>query len=199
MTNSRQAVSADVRHSGELRLTYPVWMFSVADFDGAYRTPDARMALVIRLARESVEREWGGPFGAAVFEADSGRLVSVGVNSVLRLANSLWHAEVMALAMAHTRVKSYTLDAPGLPAHELVTSCEPCAMCLGATLWSGVRTLVCGATRADAEALGFDEGPVTEASYAHLAARGIGIVREMRREDARTVLEAYRARGGVIY
>ena len=72
-------------------------------------------------------------------------------------------------------------------------------MCLGATLWSGVRALVCGATRADAESLGFDEGPVTEDSYAHLAARGISVAREVSRQAARAVLEEYRAKGGVVY
>lgn len=183
----------------ELRLTYPVWIFTVADFDRVYETREERMALAIALARENVEQEWGGPFGAAVFETESGRLVSVGVNSVTRLANSLWHAEIVALAMAHTRLHSFTLGAAGMPSHELVTSCEPCAMCLGATLWSGVRSLVCGAAREDAEAIGFDEGPVTEASYAHLEGRGISVRREVLRDEARSVFAEYRARGGVVY
>ena len=183
----------------ELRLSYPIWVFTVADFERTYDTRESRMELAIALARENIVRDWGGPFGAAVFESETGRLVSIGVNSVVRMANSLWHAEVMALAMAHTRVNSFTLGAGALPPHELVTSCEPCAMCLGATLWSGVRTLVCGATREDAESLGFDEGPVTEQSYAHLESRGITIVREVQREAARTLFEEYRARGGEVY
>ncbi len=183
----------------EVRLSYPVWVFTVADFGRRYETQADRMELALRLARENVERDWGGPFGAAIFESETGKLVSIGVNSVLRLSNSLWHAEVMAIAMAHANSKSHTLGAPDHPAHELVTSCEPCAMCLGATLWSGVRTIVCGATRADAESLGFDEGPVTEASYAYLEARGISVVRQVRREAAREVLEAYRAKGGTVY
>jgi tRNA(Arg) A34 adenosine deaminase TadA len=183
----------------ELRLTYPVWIFTVVDFDRVYGSQEERMALAIALSRANIEHEWGGPFGAAVFATDTGRLVSVGVNSVTRMANSLWHAEIMALAMAHTRLNSYTLGAAELPAHELVTSCEPCAMCLGATLWSGVRSLVCGATREDAESLGFDEGPVTEASYAHLAARGIAVTRAVQRQAARAVFAEYRARGGIVY
>jgi tRNA(Arg) A34 adenosine deaminase TadA len=183
----------------ELRLSYPVWVLTVVDFGLRYDTRESRMALAIALARENVEREWGGPFGAAVFESATGRLVSIGINSVLRMSNSLWHAEVMAIAMAHTGTSSYTLGAPGMADHELVTSCEPCAMCLGATLWSGVRTLVCGATRADAEALGFDEGPVTDASYAYLESRGITVVREVQRDAARAVFDTYRQRGGPVY
>ena len=183
----------------ELRLSYPVWILTVVDFDRTYETREARMGLAIALARENIDRAWGGPFGAAIFEATSGRLVSVGVNSVLRAANSLWHAEVMAIGMAHASSNLHTLGAPGMPAHELVTSCEPCAMCLGATLWSGVRSLVCGATRADAESLGFDEGPVWESSYAYLEARGIAVAREVQRADARAVFERYRASGGPVY
>src|SRR5262249_558066 len=79
----------------------------------------------------------GGPFGAAVFEIPSGRLVAAGVNSVTRLQNCVLHAEVVALMLAQQRVRSFTLGPPALPAHELFTSCEPCAMCLGVTLYSG--------------------------------------------------------------
>jgi tRNA(Arg) A34 adenosine deaminase TadA len=101
--------------------------------------------------------------------------------------------------MAQQRVKSYTLAAPGMPAHELVTSCEPCAMCLGGALWSGVRRIVCGATRDDATRLMFEEGPVFPQSYAYLEERGIEVTRNVLRVEARDVLERYRARGGPIY
>jgi tRNA(Arg) A34 adenosine deaminase TadA len=72
-------------------------------------------------------------------------------------------------------------------------------MCLGATLWSGVTRVVMGATRDDAMALGFDEGPVFPESYRYLAERGIVFVRDVGRADAVSALEAYRACGGLIY
>jgi tRNA(Arg) A34 adenosine deaminase TadA len=72
-------------------------------------------------------------------------------------------------------------------------------MCLGATLWSGVKRLVCGATRNDATRLGFDEGPVFNASYEYLAHAGIEIAREVCRAEARAVLALYRSRAGPIY
>ncbi|HVG39005.1 MAG TPA: hypothetical protein VM870_06955, partial [Pyrinomonadaceae bacterium] len=77
--------------------------------------------------------------------------------------------------------------------------CEPCAMCLGATLWSGVKRVVCGATREDARQLNFDEGPVFADSYSYLSERGIEIVRGVRRTEARAVLELYRLGSGTIY
>jgi tRNA(Arg) A34 adenosine deaminase TadA len=86
-----------------------------------------------------------------------------------------------------------------MPPHDLYTSCDPCAMCLGGALWAGVRRIVCGASRDDAVALRFDEGPVFPDSYAYVARRGIDVVHAVLRDDARAVLEAYRSKGGIIY
>jgi tRNA(Arg) A34 adenosine deaminase TadA len=72
-------------------------------------------------------------------------------------------------------------------------------MCLGAALWSGVRRVVCGATKEDAEAIGFDEGPVSEDSWAHLERRGVEIVRGVLREEAAAVLRRYQELGRPLY
>jgi tRNA(Arg) A34 adenosine deaminase TadA len=182
----------------DLCIALPDWVDEVVDWGGTYRTDDARMRLAISLASENVQRGTGGPFGAAIVEEESGRLLSVGMNRVVPQNNSILHAEMIAFMMAQRRVGSYTLGAPGLPAHTLVSSCDPCAMCLGAALWSGVRRVVCGATREDAERVRFDEGPVFPESYRYLADKGIAIVHGVLREEARAVLERY-ARGGEIY
>jgi tRNA(Arg) A34 adenosine deaminase TadA len=183
----------------ELRIAYPAWVAERVRWGDFYASDAARMAVAIGLARWNVLEETGGPFGAAVFERESGRLVSVGMNLVVPLNNSALHAEMVAFMMAQARIGSYTLAGDGLAAHELVTSCEPCAMCLGATLWSGVRRLVCGATRDDALRLDFDEGPVFDESYEYLATRGIEISRGVMRDEAAAVLALYRKRDGVIY
>jgi tRNA(Arg) A34 adenosine deaminase TadA len=185
-------------HRG-VRVDYPTWVDEAIDWDAQYRTDEDRMRLVITLSRENVDRDTGGPFGAAIFEKESGRLVSIGMNSVVRLNNSTLHAEMVAFMTAQHRVQSFTLNAPHLPAHELVTSCEPCAMCLGATLWSGVRRVVYGAGREDAARLQFDEGPVFPESYAYLESRGVAIVRNVLRDEAAAILEQYRAKSGPIY
>jgi tRNA(Arg) A34 adenosine deaminase TadA len=182
-----------------LHVDYPAWVADVVSWDSPYRTDEDRMRLAIALSRANVEHDTGGPFGAAIFERESGRLVAVGMNSVVRLSNCTLHGEMVAFMMAQRRLGSFTLNAPHLPAHELVTSCEPCAMCLGATLWSGVRRVVFGATREDAAQLQFDEGPVFPESYRYLEERGIEIVRGMLHDDAAAVLERYRARSGAIY
>jgi tRNA(Arg) A34 adenosine deaminase TadA len=127
--------------------------------------------------------------------------VSVGVNSVVRLNNCTLHAEMIAFQLAQKRVASFTLAGDGSPAqaHDLFTSCAPCAMCLGAALWSGVTRVVCAAGREDAEKIDFDEGPVFAESYAYLEARGVKIVREFMRAEACEVLQRYRELGGQVY
>ncbi len=186
-------------HSPRVVIRHPAWVDGVVDWKRPLATDDERMRLAIRLASENVERGTGGPFGAIVVERDSGTVVGVGMNSVVRLNNCTLHGEIVAIMMAQQTVKSYTLSAPGLPAHELVTSCEPCAMCLGAVLWSGVKRIVCGAAREDATRLKFEEGPVFPESYKYLENRGVAITRNVLRAEARKVLERYRSTGGPIY
>jgi tRNA(Arg) A34 adenosine deaminase TadA len=188
------------RASGPVvRVDYPAWVADLVDHDKTYVTDAEKMQLAIAVSRANVEHGSGGPFGAAIFERDSGRLVAVGMNSVVRLNNCTLHGEMVAFMMAQQVVGSFSLSAPGLPVHELFTSCEPCAMCLGATLWSGVKRLVYAAGREDAFRLNFEEGPVFPASYAYLEERGIEIVRDLLRDDARAVLELYRSGNGRIY
>jgi len=191
-------MTPDPRHP-VVHVEYPHWASSVVDWNRSYDSDEKRMRLAIALSLANVERGTGGPFGAAIFEAPAGRLVAIGMNSVVRLSNCTLHAEMVAFMMAQQRVGSFTLNAPNLPPHDLFTSCEPCAMCLGATLWSGVRRVVYGAAREDASLLKFEEGPVFPQSYQYLEDRGISIVRHVLREEARAVLQLYRARGGEIY
>jgi tRNA(Arg) A34 adenosine deaminase TadA len=181
-----------------IEVCLPPWAAEHMDTTAVPKTDAERMRFVVDLAAENVRRGSGGPFGAAVFESGTGALVAVGVNLVTSLKQSMLHAEVMAIMVAQQRVGTWTLHVPELR-HELYTSCEPCAMCLGAVFWSGVRRLVCGAARQDAEAAGFDEGPVYDASYAYLERCGIEVVRQVERSAARAVLTKYAADDGAVY
>jgi tRNA(Arg) A34 adenosine deaminase TadA len=180
-------------------VTWPEWIQATVAFGTRYETDEDRMRLAIELARQNVVRGTGGPFGAAIFERSTGALLSVGVNSVVRLNNSALHAEMLAVMMAQHRLGSYTLGGSPSVAYELVSSCDPCAMCLGGVLWSGVSRMVTGADRDDATALGFEEGPVFPQSYLYLQERGVAVTRSVLRREAATVLELYRRQGGQIY
>lgn len=156
------------------------------------------MEFVIHLARCNIARG-GGPFGAAVFEQHTGRLVAAGVNRVIASRCSSAHAEIIALSLAQQRVGGYDLGASSQPAHELVSSVEPCVMCLGAVLWSGVRHLVCGARDGDARSVGFDEGPKPSDWVGELRQRGIQVSLDVMRDRAVAVLRDYAAGGGLVY
>lgn len=182
------------------QLELPQW---ITDFlqqqPTTFPTPDMRMELVTTLSTLNIEQGTGGPFGAGIFRTDTHELVAPGVNLVLSSQSSLAHAEVVAIMMAQHTLGVRDLGANGLPPHELVTSCEPCAMCLGATCWSGVRHLICGARGSDAEALGFDEGPKLKNWITALEQRGISVTVDIGRPQAIHVLQRYVDQGGEVY
>jgi len=157
------------------------------------------MAFVIELSRKNIANKTGGPFAAAVFNADNGRLIAAGVNMVTHLRLSIAHAEIIALSQAQAVLGGFDLGGEGMPVCELVSSTEPCAMCFGAVPWSGVRSLVCGARDEDARSVGFDEGAKRPDWVAALEERGIAVYRDVLRDDAATVLREYAAGGGVMY
>lgn len=182
-----------------IHIALPDWLSGFAARDSVIESVEDRMALVIEASRANILAGTGGPFGAAVFEVGTGRLVSLGVNLVSHANLSVLHAEVVAVTLAQLALRTSDLGGADLPRHELVASTEPCAMCYGALLWSGITRLVCGARGEDARGIGFDEGPTETDWGAALAQRGIEVVRDMRRDAAAAVLAEYRRIGGRIY
>jgi tRNA(Arg) A34 adenosine deaminase TadA len=181
-------------------LRLPDWVGRLTLAEPSLSTDEERLRWVIGLARRNVQEGTGGPFAAAVFHRESGRLVAAGVNQVEALLLSCAHAEVLALLLAQDRLGSFDLGAAGNGAHELVSSAQPCMMCLGAVVWSGVSRLVYGATRRDVESLsGFDEGFLARRWVQRLERRGIEVVGARLRQEAREVLRLYRERGGTVY
>ena len=183
-----------------VEITLPAWMdTALVDADVAYPTVADRMALVIDLARKNVDAGTGGPFGAGIFDMQSGRLVAPGVNMVIPGNCCVAHAEITAIMVAQKILSTFDLGGKGLPPMELISSTEPCAMCLGAVVWSGVRRLVCGARDGDAHDIGFDEGPKPDDWTVALENRGISVLRDVGREAAVAALKHYVDCGGLIY
>ncbi len=182
-----------------LTLRLPDWVDDIAPPGTVCETRSERMGLVVELSRRNFEEGTGGPFGAAVFEIETGRLIAPGVNLVMPSSAAVAHAEIVAVALAGVVTGSFDLGSEGMPPAVLVASTEPCAMCFGAVPWSGVRRLVCGARDEDARAIGFDEGPKMIDWESALTSRGIEVVRDVMRTEAMAVLEEYGASGGVIY
>lgn len=183
-----------------LQIELPEWVSAFCEsWTQGFSSIQDRAAFVIALARENVRHQTGGPFGAAVFDSKRGMLVAPGVNLVVPTCCSSAHAEIVALSLAQQIMGTHDLGTTGTPKLELVTSTEPCAMCLGAVPWSGVWRLVCCARTQDAEAIGMDEGTKPKQWMKHLAERGIECIRDVRREEAADVLRDYAAKGGLIY
>ena len=184
----------------DVTLRLPDWIEPfLADSDLLYPSAEDRMRLVIRLAQLNIEHQTGGPFGAGIFQCKTGRLIAVGVNLVESLNCSIAHAEIVAIAIAQRVVGSYDLAGQTGVDYELVTSTEPCAMCLGAIGWSGIRGVVCGARDEDARAIGFDEGAKPHDWVKALEERGISVRWDVLREQAKAVLVEYSEHGGLIY
>jgi tRNA(Arg) A34 adenosine deaminase TadA len=176
----------------------PDWLVAHCAGDVVVADVEERMGFAIELSRMNIDQE-GGPFGAAVFECDTGRLVAPGVNLVTRHNQSMLHAEVIAIMGAQRHFDHFDLSCEGVPACELVTSTEPCVMCYGALHWSGIGRLVCGVRDEDARSVGFDEGHKAADWVEGLTRRGVEVVRDVLRAEARSVLEEYVRRGGEIY
>jgi tRNA(Arg) A34 adenosine deaminase TadA len=183
-----------------ISLPLPSWLEkSLPQPDTGLPDDEGRMRLVIELARQNVDRGTGGPFAAAVFDRETGMVIAAGVNLVTSLNCSVAHAEIIAIMLAQQRIGKYDLGSEGMLPTELVTSAEPCAMCLGAIPWSGVRRLVCGASEEDVSGIGFDEGAKPASWQRELEARGIEVVRNVCRSEATAVIRRYAEQGGVIY
>lgn len=178
-----------------LSITMPDWVDAAVDgWTLPLDSDSERMSLAIALAELNVQRG-GGPFAALVF-ADQ-ECLGAGVNRVLDSGFSIAHAEILALMTAQARARD-RLSRSGRPL-TLVTSTEPCCQCFGALIWAGVERLVCGAVTADAEAIGFDEGPKPANWIGVLEQRGIQVVREVMRPQAVAVLNQYARSDGPIY
>jgi tRNA(Arg) A34 adenosine deaminase TadA len=112
-------------------------------------TEAAFLAQTVRLATENVAKG-GGPFGALV--ARGSDVVATGINRVTATLDPTAHAEVTAIRAACQELGTFSLDGC-----VLVSSCEPCPMCLSSALWARVGRMVYASDREDAAAAGFDD------------------------------------------
>lgn len=184
-------------HPLTAQIVLPDWWSDAVSDDVVLTSLEAQMDFALDLAQRNITAQTGGPFGSAIFHADTGQLIAAGVNLVVASSMATAHAEMVAIAMAGIAVHNHDLASVG--ATQLVATTEPCAMCLGAVGWSGVTSAVFGARDEDARAVGFDEGTKPERWPESLRAAGIAVTRDVHREEAAAVLRRYAESGGMIY
>ncbi len=112
-------------------------------------TVQSVMLQAIEKARETMNNDLGGPFGAAVID-EHGELIAVTSNSVLNDHDPTAHAEMNAIREASKKRGSHDLSGC-----TLVTTAYPCPMCLGGIIWANITTVIYGCRPKDAESIGF--------------------------------------------
>lgn len=134
-----------------------------------------------RLALESVEKGWGGPFGAVIVK--DGEIIGRGQNRVLLTGIPVFHAEVTAIIDASLRLNPKALLGSDyyagtildmIPRPEgsqdvvperarMLKGCEiyingaPCPMCMSAIYWARIDRVYFGASLEDTREIGFDD------------------------------------------
>lgn len=105
------------------------------------------LARAVALASGSASGS-GGPFGSVIVRA--GVVLGEGANEVTETDDPTAHAEIVAIRRA-----CLSLGTHDLAGAVLYASCEPCPMCLAASLWARVDRIAYAADRGDAARAGF--------------------------------------------
>ena len=140
------------------------------------------MRHAIGLSHQAMQ-DGGGPFGALI--AREGAIVAEGVNRVAPANDPTAHAEIVAIRAACARLGSFSLAGC-----EIVTSCEPCPMCLAAIYWARLERITYANDRVDAAAIGFDDDAIYREIPLPLGQRRIPTTRLLAHE-ARIVFRAW--------
>lgn len=112
---------------------------------------ESLMSEAIELSRRNVAENKGGPFAALIIR--NGKVISRGTNLVTVTNDPTAHAEIVAIREACRSLGTFKLEGC-----EIVTSCEPCPMCLAAIYWARVDKIYYANSREDAARIGFDDG-----------------------------------------
>lgn len=137
---------------------------------------DQFMKKAIQLAVDNVE-QGGQPFGAVIVR--SNEIISEGVNELHIKHDVSGHAELLAMRRAQEKLQ--TLD---LSDCTMYASGEPCAMCLTAMYFAGIKTVYYSASVDDAEKAGLGKSKmIYEDLKKDRSEREISI-RLMRRDDS---------------
>jgi len=144
------------------------------------------MRAAIRLSRQKMRANEGGPFGAVVVRR--GRVIGRGWNRVTSTNDPTAHAEVSAIRDACKKLKTFQLDDC-----ELYTSCEPCPMCLAAIYWARVKKIYYANTRKDAARIEFDDDLIYREVSRPISGRQVPM-KQLLRDEALEVFGEWQAK-----
>src|SRR5699024_9522848 len=113
------------------------------------------MQRAIEVARQGMNDDKGGPFGAIVVK--NGEIIAEACNRVSSSNDPTAHAEIEVIRKA-----CYKLGTFQLADCIIYTSCEPCPMCFGAIYWARPKAVYYGCTKEDAAEIDFDDDFIYE-------------------------------------
>jgi len=151
------------------------------------------MKMAIRKAQETMKRNYGGPFGAAILDPN-GQIIAVASNTVLKDHDATAHAEINAIRQA-----SLALGTHDLSGCILVATAYPCPMCLGAIIWANIKSVVYGARKEDADHIGFRDDFMYQFIREGMQDREVLSLEESEREACLALFKEYQERSGTIY
>jgi len=108
------------------------------------------MREAIRLSRQKMRCNEGGPFGAVIVRR--GKIIARGWNQVTSATDPTAHAEISAIRAACRELKTFHLEGCAI-----YVNCEPCPMCLAAIYWARLAGIFYAGTRRDAARIQFDD------------------------------------------
>ncbi len=147
----------------------------------------------IEKAQETMRQDIGGPFGAAIIDAN-GQILSVSSNRVLGDHDPTAHAEVNAIREACKKIQSHNLKDCVLYA-----TAYPCPMCLAATIWANIKTVYYGCTVQDADKIGFRDDFIYDFIKADLQDESVLKLIPQNREKCIKLFEEYKETKKTIY
>ena len=136
-----------------------------------------------------------GPFLAAIYDS-KGNLIAKAANNVVNKSCSNNHAETNAIKLAEKKLNTYDLSPYNLSIY--VTS-EPCMMCLGSIMWSGIKAVYYGVpSNRVSKITGFDEG-FKPNWLSEFKKRGITVYGQIEQGMGEKVLKDYVKQGHTVY
>ena len=136
-----------------------------------------------------------GPFLAAVYDSN-GNLIAKAANNVVNKSCSNNHAEMNVIKLAEKKLGTHDLSSYKL---SLYVTSEPCMMCLGGIMWSGIKTVYYGVSSDRVTKItGFDEG-FKQNWLNEFKKRGITVYGKIETEAGEKVLKDYVSNGHPVY
>ena len=151
------------------------------------------MKLAIDRARQTMNANIGGPFGAAIVDKD-GNVIAVNSNRVLLDHDPTAHAEVTAIREAAQKLGTHDLSGC-----VMVATGFPCPMCLGAMVWANIKECYYGVQPKDAEAIGFRDNFIYEFIKDDFADQSVMKFDELGREQCLALFQEYHEKEKEIY